>query len=205
VEEARTKEAKTRAKRVQAHFTTIFLERLEVIETVFRIIPKGTAVAIAVKRDIRRFLAEAGIGLDLTDDPPRFQMLDEPLLQSGVIDELLPRIAKKYPDRARELVEAYHNVVAGTSLDSVFSEAFKTLEEIVRAETGNPSFTFDASSVAKSFPKLHATTQATLVKLAAHRGDKASHGREAPNHHEIRYLLFAICNIALLILDYPRD
>jgi hypothetical protein len=43
-----------------------------------------------------------------------------------------------------------------------------------------------------------------MTKLAAHRGDKGGHGRNAPDAIEMRYLLFSICNIALLILDYQE-
>ncbi|MGH8291206.1 MAG: hypothetical protein ACREV7_19760 [Steroidobacteraceae bacterium] len=35
-----------------------------------------------------------------------------------------------------------------------------------------------------------------------HRVDEAAHGRGAPDSYEIRYLLFQVCNIALLLLDY---
>jgi hypothetical protein len=132
-------------------------------------------------------------------------MLDEPLLQAGVIDNLLPRLAQRHPEGAKELIECYHRVVGGSSLDSVFGEAFKTLEEIARKETGNPSFIFDERNIAKHFPKVYPAIQATLVKLAAQRGDEGAHGRRSPDPHEIRYLLFAVCNIALLIIDYPRD
>lgn len=39
------------------------------------------------------------------------------------------------------------------------------------------------------------------AKLRAHRGDEAAHGRKAPAQSEIRYLLFQVCNLALLLLD----
>jgi hypothetical protein len=54
----------------------------------------------------------------------------------------------------------------------------------------------------KHFPKIHKTIRTTIVKLDAHRGDKGGHGKASPEPHEMRYLLFSICNIALLLLDY---
>jgi len=205
VKTLREKEERTRPARLQRHYSDVFLERLEVVEAIFRILPREKEATNLLRRDIQRFLVEAGINLDLAGDPPEFRMLDEPLLQTEVIDELLPRLAKRHPDRAREFLECYHRVISGTGLDLVFSEAFKTLEEIARKETGNPSFTFEERTVAKHFPRFHPAIQSTLVKVAAQRGDEAGHGRRSPDAHEIRYLLFAICNMALLILDYPRD
>lgn len=40
------------------------------------------------------------------------------------------------------------------------------------------------------------------VSYAPRRGDEGAHGRKAPDPYEIRYLLFQLCNTALLLLDY---
>jgi hypothetical protein len=85
----------------------------------------------------------------------------------------------------------------------VFVEAFKTLEEIARGITGHKRFEFNNSNLTKYFPMLHGTIHETLIKLRGHRGDKAGHGKNAPPPYEIRYLLFTICNAALLLLEYP--
>jgi hypothetical protein len=73
--------------------------------------------------------------------------MDDGLLQMAVIDPLLERIEVRWPERARELIDAYHDVLAGKRLDEVFLSAY------------------------------------------------------APTVGEIRYLLFQICNVALLLLD----
>ncbi|GEM_PF-4016016 len=131
--------------------------------------------------------------------------LDEPLLQTEVIDKLVPRLFEKFPERAKELVGAYHVLVSGKDCDSIFAEAFKTLEQLARDITLDSGFVFDKSHLDKHFPLLHPTIHQTLVRLGGHRGDKAGHGKDAPPLHEIRYLLFAVCNSALLLLDYPGN
>lgn len=143
--------------------------------------------------------------LDIKGDPPLIVPTEEPLLQEEVIDRLLPRLASRFPERAQELVKAYHDSIEGKGLDSVFSEAFKTLEEIARSLTKDASFQFDKKNLEEYFPKLHGTIHQTIIRLAGHRGDKAGHGKSAPEPHEIRYLLIGICNVALLLLDYPSS
>lgn len=189
----------------QFHYYNVLRERISVLEALFSILPKEKSETVSLlKRDIKRFFAEAGIMLDIKEDPPLIVPMEAPLLQKGALDNLLPRLASQFPDRAKELVKAYHDTIAGKNLDSVFSEAFKTLEEIARSITGDSSFMFDKPHLSRHFPALHPTIHDTMIKLAGHRGDKGGHARSAPYSHEIRYLLFSICNIALLLLDYPK-
>ena len=122
-----------------------------------------------------------------------------------MVDKLVPRLFEKFPERARELVSAYHGLLGGKDGDSIFSEAFKTLEQLARDITLDTGFVFDKSHLDKHFPLLHSTIHQTLIRLAGHRGDKAGHGKDAPPPHEIRYLLFAVCSSALLLLDYPAN
>jgi hypothetical protein len=122
-----------------------------------------------------------------------------------VVDKLVPRLFDKFPERARELVGAYHALITGKDGDSIFAEAFKTLEQLARDITLDGGFRFDKSHLDKHFPLLHSTIHQTLIRLAGHRGDKAGHGKDAPPPHEIRYLLFAVCNSALLLLEYPSN
>ncbi|MEW6684228.1 MAG: hypothetical protein AB1451_15130 [Nitrospirota bacterium] len=112
-------------------------------------------------------------------------------------------MAAKYPARAQELIEAYQRLLKGDKPDEIFAGAFKTLEELARSMAGDSKFEFKKTDLTKYFPQLHPTIHERIAKVAAHRGDKASHGRSAPSQHEIRYLLFEICNIALLLLDHP--
>jgi uncharacterized protein YuzE len=182
----------------------IFNERLGVLEILLRILPPspwGEKLIV----DIRRFFAESKIMLDLRGSPPLIVPLEEPMMQREIIENLLPRLSERFPERAKELIRCYHSVRAGENLDSIFSEAFKSLEEIARSITGNNKFVFDKANLKKYFPLLHLTIHETMIKLAGHRGDEAGHGKASPDMHEIRYLLFSICNIALLLLDYPKD
>jgi len=88
--------------------------------------------------------------------------------------------------------------------NTIFGNAFKALEEVARQMTGDQNLVLsEEKELRKYFPVLHSTIYATIIKLAAHRGDKAGHGRQGPLPHEMRYLLFSICNVALLFLDYP--
>jgi hypothetical protein len=156
-------------------------------------------------RDLRRAFAEARVPLDIRNDPPALIPMDENLLQQAVIDPLLTRLHARWPERARELVGVYHDVLAGRNLDEVFSSAFKTLEEIARTLTGEMQFDFSPAQLKHYYPQLHPTITETIIKLRAHRGDAAAHGRQAPNPREIRYLLFQVCNVALLLLDYAES
>lgn len=175
-------------------------EKLGVLEIILRMLP--IEVIAPIGRDIRRALAEAGIPLDLSGNPPAFVPLDEPLLQREVIDRLLPRLEARFPQRAKELIAAYHGLISREKPGDIFLAAFGTLEGIARELTGDKEFMFDTSSLNRHFGNLHKTVHITMIKLAGHRGDNAGHGRADPGAHELRYLLFSICNIALLLLDY---
>ena len=86
--------------------------------------------------------------------------------------------------------------------NTVFTNAFKALEELAREMTKNGKLMLNKQKdIRKHFPALHSTTVKTIMNLADHRGDKGGHGRKGPHPLEMRYLLFTICNIALLFLD----
>lgn len=199
---------KTRKEREQGHYMQSVVERLGVLEVLLRVLPGETGWKAVLIQDIQRFFAESKLMLDIRTaeaSPPRIVPLDEPLLQKQVVDMLLPRLSSNYPDRAKELLNAYHDLLGGKDGDSIFAEAFKSLEQLARDMTGDGGFMFEKAHLAQQFPLLHGTIHQTMIRLAGHRGDKAGHGKDAPPHHEIRYLLFAICNTALLLLDYPRS
>lgn len=185
-------------------YMSIFNERLGVLEVLLRILPNSPWVTKLIA-DIKLFFAESEIMLDVKGVPPLISPMEEPMLQQEVIDNLLPRLSEKFPARAKELIQYYHDMRIGKDLDSIFINAFKSLEEIARSITGNKKFVFDQKNLTKYFPLLHQTIHVTIQKLADHRGDEAGHGKTGPDFHEIRYLLFSICNIALLLLDYPRN
>jgi hypothetical protein len=192
----------------QKYYASLVIERIGVLEALLRILPTQTPWHAVLIQDVQRFFAESQVMLIIkTDDglPPRIVPLDEPLLQTEVVDKLVPRLSDKFPERARELIGSYHALIGGKDGDSIFAEAFKTLEQLARDITLDSGFMFDKSHLNKHFPLLHPTIHQTLILLAAHRGDKAGHGKDAPPPHEIRYLLFAVCNAALLLLDYPSN
>lgn len=194
----------TRPARTQEHWAARVNERISVLEAIMRTVgAHGTnaLAVVALVADIRRISAAAHVPLDVRGSPPLIYPLEEPLLQREVIEPLLRRLASRWPDRARELVTAYHDVLSGKPLDEVFSSAFKSVEEIARALTGDRTFEFTESDLQRYFSSLHPTIRAGIAKLRAHRGDSASHGRKAPSPTEIRFLLFQICNLALLLLD----
>lgn len=111
--------------------------------------------------------------LDIMGTPPLIVPMEEPLLQEEVLDKLLPRLTSRFPGRAQELIKTYHDLFAGVNLDSILSEAFKTLEEIARLIVGDKSFMFEKKHLKKYFPKLHPRIHETMIRLAGHRGDKA--------------------------------
>lgn len=182
----------------------LFIRRVGTLEALLNILPPCNGTSTLV-RDIKRIFAITQIPLDIRGNHPAIVPLEEPLLQQEVLDELLPRLSIKFPDRAKELIAAYHGIVQGGRTDDIFLGAFKSLEEIARSITGDGSFTFHAGDAKKYFPELHTTIHETVKKLAGHRGDKAGHGKGGPEIYEMRYLLFLICNIALLLLDYPQE
>jgi len=188
--------------RLQSENRTCLETRLSVLESLLHIIPDERALSKLIS-DIKRIFAYSGVSLDIEGVPPLIIPLEQPLLQHGVLNNLLPRLSARYPARAQELIEAYQRLLRGDKSDEIFVGAFKTLEELARSLTGDPKFEFKAASLKRHFPQLHPTIHETTIKLAAHRGDKGGHGRAAPEPHEIRYLLFEICNTALLLLDHP--
>lgn len=201
---AKIKEAVTRPQREARHFQDIALERLGVVEVLLRLLPSDSPALPHLTRDIRRLFVEAGMMLDLRDTPPLIIPLEDAVLQTEVLDRLLPRLAARFPDQEKDLVRAYHDLVQGVDTNTVFGNAFKALEEVARQMTGNQTLLLsEEKDLRKYFPLLHPTIYGTIIKLAAHRGDKAGHGRQGPPPHEMRYLLFSICNVALLFLDYP--
>lgn len=188
--------------RLATHRRELAAERLGVLEVLLNEVHDLATSALAkFILDLRRFGAEAGISLDIQGDPPRIIPLNERLLQGAVVDPLLGRLQARWPERAQELIDAYHDVLAGRKLDEVFSNAYKSLEELARSVTANTKFDFSEKDLRRHFPHLHPTIHNTCVQLRAHRGDKAAHGRKAPSVSEIRYLLFQVCNIALLLTD----
>ncbi len=207
--EAKQRGQQTRAARLERHYEELIRERLTVLETIVMSIHRmGDAAASpleALVRDLRRAFAETRVSLDIRGNPPMLIPLDESLLQQEVIDPLLARLHAHWPDRARELVSVYHDVLESRNLDEVFSSAFKTLEEIARALTADKQFDFSSEQLKRHYPLLHPTITQTIIKLRAHRGDAAAHGRQGPNPREIRYLLFQVCNVALLLLDYEES
>ncbi len=189
--------------RLLAYNRTILQTRLTVLESLLTIVPAGIGREKLIA-DIKRIFINSGVSLDIEGDPPLIVPLDQPLLQRGVLNNLMPKLSKGYPDRAQELIEAYQKLLKGEKLDEIFVGAFKTLEALARSLTGDAAFEFTAANLKKYFPNLHPTIHVTIAKLAAQRGDEGAHGQDAPEPHEIRYLLFAVCNIALLLLDHPE-
>lgn len=183
---------------------SLYAIRLDVLQSFLHLVSEnhnGTLPRSLV-RDIRRIAADCDVRLDIKGNPPSLVPIDEPLLQKEVIDKLLPRLEAKYPELARDLVDAYNDLLRGEDYDKVFIHAFKALEQLARELTGKTSLLLDDPKVlAKHFPALHRTTRDTVTRLAAHRGDEAAHARKKPDEYEMRYLLFSICNMALLFLD----
>lgn len=189
--------------RFAKHFNICIHGRLGVLEALIRMLPEHGPARGELISDSLKFFAEAKVPLIIRGNPPLIVPFEDTLLEHEVIGKLLPRLEAKFPQRAQEFIRTYHALISeGNTLDSIFSEAFKTLEEVAREATGNRNFLFDQSNLNSYFPNLHATTKKTLINLAAHRGDKAGHGRSSPKPEEIRYLLFQILNISLLIIDY---
>jgi hypothetical protein len=187
----------------QNHRSALVLARLTVLESVLR--HAQTAPMFRhLRTDLRRYLAEAQIMLDIREKPAMIVPMEETIFQKEVIDRLLPRLASRFPQQEKDLVKAYHDLVQGVDTDAIFILAVKALEEIARKVSGKSKLTLDDLKIIKAaFPDLHPTIHTTILKLAHHRGDKAGHGRQGPPLHEMRYLLFSICNVALLFLDYP--
>lgn len=183
------------------YYRPLFVQRLGVLEVLIRMLPKGTGAYYDFIQDLRSYFVEAEIMLDIDAETCLINPIEERLLQREIIDTLMPRLASRFPERAKELTAAYHDMLSGKDFDDIFIGAFKTLEEIARGITNDGDFQFKEKDLQKYFPKLHGTIHTTILKLAAHRGAKGGHGKSSPQAHEMRYLLFSICNIALLLLD----
>ena len=197
----------TKPARYAAHWQELLAERLEVLQCIVILLQqdKKHEVLKSLVRDVRRFAAESGILLDIRGDPPTLVPIEEPLLQTEVLDRLLPRLETKFPARAADLTKAYHDLLKGVDTNTVFGNAFKALEELAREINSVPKLELsDRAALERSFPKLHGTIRETIIKLAAHRGDEGAHGRKGPDEYEIRYLLLCICNVALVLLEYKE-
>jgi hypothetical protein len=165
--ELRAKADATREERKRRHYNTQIKERLTVLESLLQLLPKQTGWYDSLLRDIRRFLAESEIRLNIRVDgavTPLIVPLDEPLLQAEVIDRLLPRLFVRFPNRARELVDAYHQLLIGKEGDSIFIEAFKSLEQLARDMTGDQGFIFDKKHLERKGVKSFVGSNWLLLK-----------------------------------------
>lgn len=196
----------TRQTRNYEHLNRLIAERLEVLQSILLLLSKSKQnnVLPGLVRDIQRFAADSNVFLTIDGNPPTVMPIEEPLLQREVIDRLLPRLQAKYPDRATDLIGAYHDLLKGTDTNTIFGNAFKSLEQLAREISGVKIELSNRQALEKHFPKLHTTIRDTIIKLAGHRGDEGAHGRKGPDEYEIRYLLFSICNVSLLLLDYKE-
>lgn len=195
----------TRPTRRHQHWHHLLLDRLEVLQALLIVLAQVSArePLNVLQRDIRRFAAESGILLGIEGNPPMLVPREEPLFQQAVIDKLLPRLERHFPERAKDLTKAYHDLLNGGDANTIFGNAFKALEELARELTGNNRLMLsDATTLQKHFPRLHNTIHATIINLAGHRGDEGGPGRKGPDEWELRYLLFMICNVALLLMEY---
>jgi hypothetical protein len=193
----------TMEQRQGGYYRPLFSQRLGVLEVLIRILqPKKRTALEDFIQDLRAYFAEAEIMLDIDANTCLINPIEEQLLQKEIIDTLMPRLTSRFPERARELIGAYHDMLSGKDFGDIFIGAFKTLEEIARGITNENKFELNEKNLQRRFPKLHGTIHATIAKLDAHRGARGGHGKASPEPHEMRYLLFSICNVALLLLDY---
>lgn len=198
-------EQATRKTRYASHWRTLISDRFEVLQSIFVLLQRDNLhdPLKSLIRDVRRFAADSGVLINVKGDPPTLVPLEEPLLQKEVLDRLLPRLEERFPERAADLIKAYHDVLKGVDTNTVFGNAFKALEQLARDISGNPKLELTKESELRNhFPKLHGTILMTITKLAAQRGDEGGHARLGPDEYEIRYLLFSICNVALLLLEH---
>ena len=77
-------------------------------------------------------------------------------------------------------MDAYHEFLKGIHGDTVFLNAFKTLEELTRQLTGETNFVFDRKHLQRTFPLLHGTIRKTLVRLAGQQPKKEEHASLQP-------------------------
>ncbi len=200
--------AATREHRTEVHLRPITLDRIATLEALLRILPQAYVTQVAIIRnlfrDIHRAMAECGIPLRIDEKEMLIVPLEETLLQREVLDRLLPRLTARFPEQAHELIKAYHDLLEGMDGNKVFGNAFKALEAIARGLTKNDGLMLSKKEhLTKYFSELHPTIHETVLKLSGHRGDEGGHGGKGPAPYEMRYLLFAICNVALLLLEYP--
>lgn len=186
----------------KSHFVKYFIERVHTLEVMLHNLPNDNNWVVKLKKDANRFFAISKIPLIYDLNLNLIKPLEEPLLQNIIDTALLPRINAISPERANEFILFYHEMLGDKPTDEIFIGAFKTLEEFTRLLTSDNKFEFKKEYLRKYYPDLHPTIVTTIEKLNAHRGDEAGHGKNAPE--EIRYLLFAIFNIALLLLDYKE-
>lgn len=197
-------EKATRETRYASHLRILISDRLEVLQSIFVLLQRDKLhdPLRSLVRDVRRFAADSGVLLNVKGDPPTLVPLEEPLLQKEVLDRLLPRLEERFPERAADLIKAYHDVLKGVDTNTVFGNAFKALEQLARDISGNPKLELTKESELRNhFSKLHGTILVTITKLAAQRGDEGGHARLGPDEYESRYLLFSICNVALVLLE----
>jgi len=200
--------AATREARTTVHVRALTRERIATLEVFLQILPKkekeDQEALQLLLRDLHRAMAESSVNLKIDEREMLIVPLEEQLLQQEVVDKLLPRLAERFPNHAAELVKAYHDLLQGVDGNKVFGNAFKALEATARELTKDGGLLLsEKKHLAKYFPKLHPTIHGTILKLAGHRGDEGGHGGKGPDSHEMRYLLFTICNVALLFLEYP--
>lgn len=193
---------RSRPMRIARYKSKLTAERIHVLETCLRMVyVQSPGILADFVRDLNRAAADTRVAIRIDGEPPRIIPMEERLLQQEVIDSLLGRLQALWPERARELVDAYHDLLAEQPFDEVFSKAYKTLEAIGRAISGDDQFDFNPDDLKRYFPQLHPTIHKTFQLVRAHRGDAAAHGRKSPSASEMRYLLFQVCNMALLLLD----
>ena len=148
------------------------IDRIGVLEILLQALQRENGF-FDFTRDVRSYLAEAQIMLDLDRDTYLIKLLEEPLLQREVLDKLLPRLASQFPERAKEFSNAYHDMIDGKKFDDIFIGAFKTLEALAREITKDNSFEFKIGDLQKHFPKLHRTIHDTMIKLSGHQSDES--------------------------------
>lgn len=166
--EAAVKRDKTRSVQREVHYKGLVLKRLTVLESVLRLV-KARPAFPELRGNLRKYLAEAQIMLDIAETDGRIVPMEEALLQKEVIDRLLPRLANRFPQQEKDLVKAYHDLVQGVDTDAIFVLAMKALEEIARQVSGKPKLTLDdLKNLKAAFPDMHPTIHATILKLTAH-------------------------------------
>ena len=69
--------------------------------------------------------------LEFKGTPPVMVSIQEPRWEKDVIDRP-PSGQENYPERARDLMTAHHDVLKGIETNTVLGNAFKVLEELAR-------------------------------------------------------------------------